>query len=154
MIYYPDNIIMLFSWNEYVDRYGHGQVLGKIGILYKPWQGQTGVGLGWGMRRNQGSLNLASLFTFTSWQRSRSEEIRKAYAWLLLLRRVSISKVCISKEIRKAYAWLPGVGSGMRAAAACDQKAHTNENYRTTREAKYVTQNNAKNKLIRNTNID
>ena len=33
-------------------------------------------------------------------------------------------------------------------------KAHTNENYRTTREAKYVTQNNAKNKLIRNTNID
>ena len=57
-----------------------------------------------------------------------------------VLSRVSIPKVCISKEIRKAYAWLPGVGSGMRgAAAACDQKAHTNENYRPTREAKYVT---------------
>ena len=32
-------------------------------------------------------------------------------------------------------------------------KAHTNENYRTRREAKYVTQNNAQNKLIKNTNI-
>ena len=153
MICYHDNIIMLSSWNEYVDKYGH-ELLGKIGIWYKPWI-RTDWGRSRGMRRNQGGLNLASAFTSTSRQSSRSEEIRKAYAWLLLLSRVSISKVCISKEIRKAYAWLPGVGSGMRAAAAaCDQKAHTNENYRTTREAKYVTQNNAKNKLIRNTNID
>ena len=51
MIYYPDNIIMLFSWNEYVDRYGHGQVLGKIGIWYKPWIG-TDWGRSGGMRRN------------------------------------------------------------------------------------------------------
>ena len=50
MIYYHDNIIMLSSWNEYLDRYGHDQVLGKIGIWYKPWIG-TDCGRSGGMRR-------------------------------------------------------------------------------------------------------
>ena len=48
---YHDNITMLSSWNEYVDRYGHGQILVKIGIWYKPWIG-TDWGRSGGMRRN------------------------------------------------------------------------------------------------------
>ena len=50
MIYYHDNIIMLSSWNEYVDKYGH-ELLGKIGIWYKPWI-RTDWGRSRGMRRN------------------------------------------------------------------------------------------------------